>query len=100
MFANWLPLIGLMLFLLVGVLWRSWLQYRRYGHIGIVLFRSAGWRRQMRDAVFCLLAFALLAQTLASALSPASLSDMMITSQSENLLSAGAVLMLTGLALT
>ncbi len=100
MFANWLPLLGLMLFLFVGVLWRGWLQYRRYGHVGIVLFRTAGLRRKIRDSLFCLLVLALMGQALVFALSSTLLSGLLIKSVTVNALTLGAIVMLAGLLLT
>lgn len=49
--ANWIPALFLTLFLLVGFGWRSWLQWRRFGHTGLVLFRSGRWAQHLREAV-------------------------------------------------
>lgn len=40
MLTRFLPVTGVILFLAVGLAWRAWLQYRRHGHAGVLLFRS------------------------------------------------------------
>ncbi|MBX3026210.1 isoprenylcysteine carboxylmethyltransferase family protein [bacterium] len=50
MIANWTPAVFLGLFLALGFGWRSWLQWRRFGHTGLVLFRSGRWSQHLREA--------------------------------------------------
>src|SRR3954471_16406464 len=73
-----LPLIGVILFFGVGIVWRAWLQYRRHGHTGITLFRSGSWVQRAAEAGFCLALLAFLAQALAFAAAPQALSWAMI----------------------
>src|SRR5215471_9195926 len=49
MFARFLPLAGMVALFGIGFIWRAWLQHRRYGHSGIILFRSAVMRERVRD---------------------------------------------------
>ena len=74
MVARILPLLGVILFFGVGLLWRAWLQYRRHGHTGITLFRSGSWLQGVAEAGFCLILLAIVAQALAFAISPEALS--------------------------
>jgi protein-S-isoprenylcysteine O-methyltransferase Ste14 len=73
MLARILPLTGLALFFGVGFVWRSWLQYRRHGHAGIIMFRSQDAGQRLRDAMFAFLLLALIVQAITFALSPAAL---------------------------
>ncbi len=47
---RWLPLAGVLAMLAIVFLWRPWLQRRKYGVHGILLFRS-GAAQQLRDAL-------------------------------------------------
>ena len=62
-----LPLIGAVLWLGVGLVWRAWYQYRRFGHTGVVLFRSGDWATNLRGLGLILLFAFMLAQTVAYA---------------------------------
>jgi protein-S-isoprenylcysteine O-methyltransferase Ste14 len=62
-----LPLAGILLLALIAGVWRPWLQYRRHGTTGIVLFRSGSWRQHIRDAMLIGLFVVLLAQAWAAA---------------------------------
>lgn len=66
------PLLGISLFFVVGFGWRSWLQYRRYGHAGVILFQQPGLWGKLRDAALLVLPAGLLALTLGQALLPGS----------------------------
>ena len=70
MTAVWVPLAGIVLFLGVGIGWRSWLQARRYGSSGFLLFQSGRPSQHIRDALGVVLAVALLGQALRAALVP------------------------------
>ena len=50
MIADWIPAIFLVSFIVVGFGWRSWLQWRRFGHSGLVLFRSGRPVQHLREA--------------------------------------------------
>ena len=64
------PLVGLVLFVGVGFVWRTWLQTRRYGGTGIVLFRSGRRGQDLREALFLLLMALTFAQGIAAAVAP------------------------------
>jgi protein-S-isoprenylcysteine O-methyltransferase Ste14 len=68
--TRFLPLLGLVLFVGVGVFWRSWLQRRRFGHTGIVMFRSGRPAQLVREALALVLLVVLGAQAVAVALDP------------------------------
>jgi protein-S-isoprenylcysteine O-methyltransferase Ste14 len=68
--TRFLPLLGLVLFVGVGVFWRSWLQRRRFGHTGIVMFRSGRRVQTLREAAALLLFVVLGGQAVAVALDP------------------------------
>ena len=67
---RFLPLLGLVLFVGVGVFWRSWLQRRRFGHSGIVMFRSGRPAQIVREVLALVLFVVLGAQAVAVALDP------------------------------
>jgi protein-S-isoprenylcysteine O-methyltransferase Ste14 len=71
MLSRFLPLAGVILFFGVGFIWRAWLQYRRYGQSGIILFRSARATQQLRDALFVALLLIMTTQAIAAAIEPA-----------------------------
>lgn len=66
------PFLGISLFFAVGFGWRSWLQYRRYGHTGVILFQQHDAWGKLRDAALLVLPAALLVLTLGQALLPGS----------------------------
>lgn len=51
MLANWIPAVFLASFVAVGFGWRSWLQWRRFGTSGLVLFRSGRAVQHLREGV-------------------------------------------------
>jgi hypothetical protein len=61
-----IPLVGIVLLIAIPFLWRSWLQRRRYGVRGVLLFRSSGRRRTVRDALLLLVILLLLGQAVAA----------------------------------
>src|SRR5712691_3097465 len=101
MIATWLPLIGIVVFLSVVCCWRPWLQCRRYGSSGVLFFRSAHWRQNLRDALGIVLAVCLVGQAIAAAGWPASLSPIGVLSQPEARIwqVTGAVVLFGGLVL-
>ncbi len=78
MIAHFLPVTGIVLFFAVGFVWRAWLQYRRYGRAGVILFHSARWGQRLRDALFVVLLLATTAQALIAAGSPEALGSLSI----------------------
>ena len=78
MLSRFLPLLGVILFVGVGFIFRAWLQYRRYGQLGIILFRSARPAQKLRDALFVVLLLLLTTQAVAAAIEPAALNRLLI----------------------
>jgi len=68
--ASALPLIAVLVFYGLGFGWRTWVQLRRYGSSGIVLFRSGRPGQHLREALFVVLAVALLAEASLAAVAP------------------------------
>jgi protein-S-isoprenylcysteine O-methyltransferase Ste14 len=71
--VRYVPLAAVLATAAVAFLWRPWLQRRRYGHSGILLFQSPARAQHVRDALVVLLFLLLLAQALAAAFAPAAL---------------------------
>ena len=63
-------LAGIVLFLAVGVGWRTWLHKRRYGSAGVMLFRSGRPSQNARDALAVILPVAMVGQALGVAPAP------------------------------
>jgi len=74
MIANWIPAVFLALFIGIGFGWRIWLQWRRFGHSGLALFRSGRWAQHAREASLFAAALLLGYQVLAAGLAPARVS--------------------------
>ena len=70
MVASALPLIAVLAFYGLGFGWRTWVQLRRYGSSGIVLFRSGRPGQHLREALFVVLAVALFAEAALAAVAP------------------------------
>lgn len=68
MMARWLPLLFVVLFIGIGFGWRAWLQRRRFGHSGILMFRSGRWDQHLREAALLGLGAVLAVQAVAAAL--------------------------------
>jgi len=99
MIARFAPLAGLTLFVLLGVVWRGWLQYRKYGNLGIVLFQSAGWQRALRDLAFLLLFLAVMLQAAIFAAAPQTLSRLAAIAMPSWMMAVGGLTLLASLAL-
>jgi protein-S-isoprenylcysteine O-methyltransferase Ste14 len=101
MIVHTLPLTGFLLISLVGIVWRAWLQYRRHGHTGLVLFRSANLKQTIAEALFVLLLLGIAAQSIAYAIAPGSLSKISILPppQGGAWVVLGALLLFSGTAL-
>jgi protein-S-isoprenylcysteine O-methyltransferase Ste14 len=91
---RFLPLAGVLLVFAIAFCWRAWLQHRRHGHSGIVLFRSASLGQQVRDAMLVVLFLLLLGQAAATVAWPDQ-----IQVASGLTAGAGTTLMLGGIAL-
>jgi protein-S-isoprenylcysteine O-methyltransferase Ste14 len=99
MIVRFIPLLGMVLFLALGFVWRSWLQYKRTGNAGIILFHSMRWPQLVRDALFMILLAAMTGQAVAAALWPASLERMLLMPSPAGLgLAAASMLLLGGIA--
>lgn len=96
-----LPLIGSLVLIGIVFCWRPWLQFRRYGTLGIILFRSQGVAQNLRDAMAVVLFFLIVAQAVVWAGWPESLSPLVATSdQAFGWLQAiGGVVLFAGIAL-
>jgi protein-S-isoprenylcysteine O-methyltransferase Ste14 len=99
-FAQYLPLLGMTLFVLICVVWRGCLQYRRYGNFGIVLFTSSDWWRLIRDTLFFLLFVGVFVQSVVFALSPACLSGLFLVTMPAWAMWTGRAMMAAGIAWT
>lgn len=69
-FARYLPVVGIVLFIAVGVVWRAWIQYRRHGNAGLILFRPAPLVQHLLHLLFVGSLLAASAQAVAFAASP------------------------------
>ena len=98
MVSRWLPALGVALFLGVGFVWRAWLQWRRYGHAGIILFRSTSGLQLLRDALFIILMLLVAGQALVAAAWSDALSPICLVQQPAGgpWLAVGAVLLFGG----
>src|SRR4051812_25232866 len=76
MTARYLPLAGVLLFFSLGFVGRAWLQFRRHGRAGIVLFRSTRSGQRLRDVLFVVLLAVPAAQAGAAALAPETLAGL------------------------
>jgi len=65
-----LPLAGVLLFYGLGFGWRMWLQARRYGGTGLVMFRSGRTGQTLREAFFLVIAVVLLVEAVRVAMVP------------------------------
>ena len=98
---RFLPLTGVLLLFVVAGGWRPWLQRRRYGTSGIVLFRSDTPGQNLRDGMLVALFLLLAGQAVVAAGAPQRLALLGGTDPSAGGLRpfAGAGLMLSGVAL-
>jgi protein-S-isoprenylcysteine O-methyltransferase Ste14 len=73
---RFLPLVGAVLVVGVVGCWRPWLQFRRHGTWGIILFRSSRRGQNLRDGLLVLLLILVLGQAIVAAGWPESLSPL------------------------
>ena len=65
---RYLPLAGMLAMVFISVVVRPWLQRRRYGSSGLLLFRSGRWTQNLRDGALVIVIALLIGQaTLAAA---------------------------------
>lgn len=72
---HWLPAIYVLIFVGVGFGWRSWLQWRRFGSTGVVLFRSGRGIQHLREAAFVAVVTLLAVESIRAGLAPARTAD-------------------------
>jgi protein-S-isoprenylcysteine O-methyltransferase Ste14 len=96
---RWIPLIGFVLFVGLGVGWRSWLQHRKHGSSGIMLFRSRGWAQNVREGGALVLVALLAVQVIAIAADPRSLDRLLLVRPTAVVQWAGAIILFAGVAL-
>ena len=101
MLWRYLPLVGTTVFLAIGFVWRPWLQARRHGTAGILLFRSRHRGQLVRDVLTVVFFALLLGQAIAIAVFPEWLPRRALATGSavELMRIPGAVLLFSGLAL-
>ena len=96
----WIPLVGVLVVLALGCVWRPWWQARRYGSSGLFLFQAGGGAQRLRDGVALLLPVLLVAQAVFAGVSPAAVRPIVGTFPPAPLLRAiGIVLMIAGVTL-
>ncbi len=91
--THWAALVLLSMFFAVGFGWRAWLQRRRFGSSGIMLFRSGRWLQHVREAGLLLLGTISWAQAAAAVRTPAAIDAMCLWVPSAVLAWLGAALM-------
>jgi protein-S-isoprenylcysteine O-methyltransferase Ste14 len=97
-----LPLIGVLLMTGLACCWRPWMQFRRHGTWGVLLFRSGRPGQTLRDGLLVTLFVLLLGQAILAAGWPQALATLHEDDSATTTLLrrvTGAVLMLGGIAL-
>ena len=67
---RFVPLLGILLMIGAAFCWRPWLQYRRHGNWGVILFRSGRWGQHVRDAMLVAFTLVILGQAADAAARP------------------------------
>jgi protein-S-isoprenylcysteine O-methyltransferase Ste14 len=98
-FVQSLPLIGVLMFLAVGLVWRPWLHYRRTGKSGFVLFQSVRAGQVFRDGVFVFVMVAAVAQAVVTLVRPDWLAGMTVPLPVAVRVGLGVVVTVGGIAL-
>ena len=75
--TRFLPLLGILLLIGSAFCWRPWLQHRRHGTWGVILFRSGRWGQHVRDAMLVLFTLITLGQGGVAAARPESMSPVL-----------------------
>jgi protein-S-isoprenylcysteine O-methyltransferase Ste14 len=94
-----LPLVMLLAFVALGIGWRSWLHWRRYGSTGFALFAGGSRLSRARNALLLPFALLLFAQAVAALVSPALIVPIDARALGAGWQTAGAVVCGAGLAL-
>jgi protein-S-isoprenylcysteine O-methyltransferase Ste14 len=98
-FSRFAPLAGLTLFVFLAVVWRGWLQYRKYGSLGIVLFQKSDLPRVLRDLAFVALFAAVLLQAAIFAAAPDAVQQLAVWPLPGWVMAAGGLVLAASLAL-
>lgn len=98
MIGRFLPLVGVVLFFAIGFIWRAWLQYRRHGDAGIILFHSRRPAQIVRDALFMACLLFMTVQAIVTAAAPEVLERIQVVSfaQPDIAVALGALLVAGG----
>jgi protein-S-isoprenylcysteine O-methyltransferase Ste14 len=101
MLSRYLPLIGIALIVFIAACVRPWLQWRRHGTFGILLFRSGRWAQLLRDSALIVLVALLIRQAATVVFSRHEPAFLIAREGAlhEGLQVAGAILMFGGIAL-
>jgi protein-S-isoprenylcysteine O-methyltransferase Ste14 len=101
MLSRFLPLVGVLLFLFAAFVWRAWIQYQRYGHVGVFVFPASSWGKLLH-ALFVFLLLLIVIQAAAVAISPESLANFYLfpAPSCEGVLLTGILLLLGGTVFT
>jgi len=100
-FWRYLPLTGVVLIVFITGCLRPWLQFRRHGTFGVLLFRSGRWMQTLRDALLVALVALLIGQAIVAA-DDRHVPYLLVAEQSaahDALQVAGAILLFGGIAL-
>ena len=89
--------MGTLVFLGIICGWRPWLQSRRHGSSGILLFRSGHWQQNVRDTLGVVLVVCVVGQAIAAAASPESIPLLDAISQPAATRVTGTLLLFGGL---
>jgi protein-S-isoprenylcysteine O-methyltransferase Ste14 len=98
---RFLPLAAILAFIAIAFGWRAWLQSRRYGTSGILLFRSSRRGQMVRDSLALVWFAVLIGQAAAAAMWPEWLARRVLLAvpATDILGPIGAVLLVAGLVL-
>ena len=98
---RFIPLAGILLVVVLALGWRPWLQHRRYGATGLLIFRTRDRWQLVRDGLGAVLFLLLIAQAAAVALRPESIAPLWAYRLSAPGMehAAGALLLFGGVAL-
>jgi steroid 5-alpha reductase family enzyme len=91
---RFVPLLGILLLIGAAFCWRPWLQHRRHGTWGVILFRSGRWGQHVRDAMLVAFTLVILGQAIDAAARPARIALWLVPMEA-----AGIALLFGGIAL-
>ncbi|MDX2170921.1 MAG: isoprenylcysteine carboxylmethyltransferase family protein [Deltaproteobacteria bacterium] len=96
---RWMPLVLVGLFIGVGFGWRAWLQKRRFGHSGIVMFRSGRVDQHVRELALVGLVAILTVQAVGAASGRGPIGPVLPLADSSAVAALGVLLSLVGIVL-